>query len=358
VPLDRLQLSDFLRTTRFRDRYVAAVQKMKTDGIYQIFVDWHADGPVASIAHDTVSFLHWHRAYIRLFEIELHKADRSLQTAADPTFNPDDVISLPWWNYPVLSGTRPSRASGRIWHDNFMGSNGSGASQLVGTGPFAGAARWPIRERNPPELVSPLVGHNPAPAPELTRDLASGGRALPSLRQIARTLGRPEFDNNDYYSGAPQPPDQDSFRGVLEGFVAVPGTPAAAQSGMHNGVHLWVAGHMGDVPMAPNDPVFWLHHANIDRLWAIWQTRHPDLADQYPPDPDIAAALPDNPNALRADQPMLPWDAVGKVWTDDGGSTLFTTDIIRPQDVHNWTSMGAGLGSYRIRGVASRRLRF
>jgi hypothetical protein len=28
---------------------------------------------------------------------------------------------------------------------------------------------------------------------------------------------------------------------------------------------------MGDVPVAGNDPIFYLHHANIDRLWACWQ---------------------------------------------------------------------------------------
>ena len=26
---------------------------------------------------------------------------------------------------------------------------------------------------------------------------------------------------------------------------------------------------------SPSDSVFWLHHANIDRLWAQWQTAHP-----------------------------------------------------------------------------------
>jgi tyrosinase len=25
---------------------------------------------------------------------------------------------------------------------------------------------------------------------------------------------------------------------------------------------------------APNDPIFWLLHANIDRLWVEWQRRH------------------------------------------------------------------------------------
>jgi hypothetical protein len=31
---------------------------------------------------------------------------------------------------------------------------------------------------------------------------------------------------------------------------------------------------MGDVPVAANDPVFYSHHANIDRLWACWQNAH------------------------------------------------------------------------------------
>ncbi len=27
--------------------------------------------------------------------------------------------------------------------------------------------------------------------------------------------------------------------------------------------------HMGDVPVAGNDPVFYTHHANIDRMFAL-----------------------------------------------------------------------------------------
>lgn len=42
--------------------------------------------------------------------------------------------------------------------------------------------------------------------------------------------------------------------------------------GLHGNVHVLVGNDlgMGDVPWAANDPVFWMHHCNIDRLWASW----------------------------------------------------------------------------------------
>ncbi|HWG43968.1 MAG TPA: tyrosinase family protein [Gemmataceae bacterium] len=38
----------------------------------------------------------------------------------------------------------------------------------------------------------------------------------------------------------------------------------------HGNVHNEVGGLMGAVPTAARDPIFWLHHANIDRLWNVW----------------------------------------------------------------------------------------
>jgi Common central domain of tyrosinase/Polyphenol oxidase middle domain len=45
---------------------------------------------------------------------------------------------------------------------------------------------------------------------------------------------------------------------------------------IHGYVHCTVGptcpvAHMGDVPVAANDPVFYTHHANIDRMWSCWQ---------------------------------------------------------------------------------------
>lgn len=45
--------------------------------------------------------------------------------------------------------------------------------------------------------------------------------------------------------------------------------------GAHDRVHVWVGGTMGDVPTAPADPLFWLHHAEVDRLWNEWQQANP-----------------------------------------------------------------------------------
>lgn len=41
-------------------------------------------------------------------------------------------------------------------------------------------------------------------------------------------------------------------------------------NGIHGGVHIWVGGTMSDASVSPADPVFWLHHANLDRLWWVW----------------------------------------------------------------------------------------
>jgi tyrosinase len=62
---------------------------------------------------------------------------------------------------------------------------------------------------------------------------------------------------------------------------------------VHNGVHVWVGGSMSSIPTAPADPIFWMHHANIDRLWWEWQ--------------QSAAGAGKNPGLTGADAVMDPW---------------------------------------------------
>jgi hypothetical protein len=42
----------------------------------------------------------------------------------------------------------------------------------------------------------------------------------------------------------------------------------------HNAIHGYVGGEMGDPNLAAYDPIFFPHHCNIDRIWAIWQVRN------------------------------------------------------------------------------------
>ena len=43
-------------------------------------------------------------------------------------------------------------------------------------------------------------------------------------------------------------------------------------SGIHGKIHglVGTAKNMGKIPYAARDPLFWVHHVNIDRLWALW----------------------------------------------------------------------------------------
>lgn len=47
---------------------------------------------------------------------------------------------------------------------------------------------------------------------------------------------------------------------------------------IHNSIHNSIGGfgHMQFPEVAGFDPAFWLHHANVDRLFAMWQVLYPD----------------------------------------------------------------------------------
>lgn len=61
----------------------------------------------------------------------------------------------------------------------------------------------------------------------------------------------------------------------------------------HNDVHGWVGGIMNTM-FSPADPVFWLHHANIDRIWNQWQKKSSNTGKE--------------PELSGADRTMDPWN--------------------------------------------------
>ena len=54
--------------------------------------------------------------------------------------------------------------------------------------------------------------------------------------------------------------------GTVQGFCR------AIDSGIHGRIHVLVgtSKNMGAVPYAARDPLFWVHHSSIDRMWASW----------------------------------------------------------------------------------------
>jgi tyrosinase len=81
----------------------------------------------------------------------------------------------------------------------------------------------------------------------------------------------------DTYDVLTKPKEYTTFATTAKTAVKGSGTDgdkAISLEDIHNSIHDFVGGkgHMGSVPVAAFDPLFWLHHCNIDRWAAIWQT--------------------------------------------------------------------------------------
>jgi tyrosinase len=105
------------------------------------------------------------------------------------------------------------------------------------------------------------------------------GRIPPPFRKSGSSLFQANR-NSGVNTGGPidgSPPNGDLSLSALSEPTYVPsggrqGFCMNLDANLHGNVHVDVGGskNMGSVPYAANDPVFWLHHCNIDRLWASW----------------------------------------------------------------------------------------
>ncbi|KAH6650426.1 common central domain of tyrosinase-domain-containing protein [Chaetomium tenue] len=87
---------------------------------------------------------------------------------------------------------------------------------------------------------------------------------------------------------------------------------------VHNEIHDRIGGngHMSSLEVSAFDPFFWLHHFNIDRLWAIWQDLNPDSFMTLHPAPYATFNAADG-ESQTSDTPLAPfWDKTGtRFWT-------------------------------------------
>lgn len=67
------------------------------------------------------------------------------------------------------------------------------------------------------------------------------------------------------------PSDIATFQDVINGL------PNTEEQGVHGGGHWSLGGDPGrDLYVSPGDPVFWTHHAAVDRVWWMWQMLDPE----------------------------------------------------------------------------------
>jgi tyrosinase len=166
------------------------------------------------IAHGRPVFLPWHRAYLYFFELTL--SDRQ------------PGVTLPWWDWT----TDPAIPAG------------------YGVETVNGEANPLYSAKVDPIALEQGARSGDTKAPNTLREPgAAGSPPLPTADDVEAVLALGSFED---------------FTHQLEQ--------------LHNNVHVWVGGangHMGDIPFAAFDPIFWAHHAMIDRVWRMWQLRHP-----------------------------------------------------------------------------------
>ena len=223
-------------------------------------------------------------------------------------------MTIPYWDWSVDQAT-----NALPWTNDFLGGDGAfdpaspDQPGIVTTGGFAHDPNapwsWTVKVKDdvePDELIRG-IGRD-----ETAADLSS----ITGSRGQSFALSRDHYDgvfhlnNSQNYMG---------FRFFLE-------------SNLHNLVHRWVGGNMS-TRSSPNDPVFWLHHCNIDRLWAVWQQLHPN-AKPFMPDDSGAAARGHNLNdeLIYGLTGSVPWAGIDKPAmvvshrSPDGGGVWYDSD--------------------------------
>lgn len=187
-------------------------------------------------------FLTWHRAYVYSFE-------KALNTALQWKRNDQQIeLTLPFWDW-TRTDPASDAANGipRLFDDRTY-SDATGAQ----TPNPLHSARSMYRVVN-----QQLTG-----AAQFTeRHPARFRQAIPQLADdVERYLSNPDFPtfSNDFDFGA---------HGTIH--VTVGGaSPASPLPGN--------AGDMSSIVSAAYDPIFWFHHAMVDKVWFDWQTRNGD----------------------------------------------------------------------------------
>lgn len=235
-----------------RDRFLETLALLNDQGLgkFQDYRDMHVSISDRE-AHREIGFLPWHRSYLLDLERELQ--------------NIDPTVCLPYWRF--------DQPAPNLFTSDFIGvSNVSGNVVFSASNPLQGWA------------TDGIVGVIRSPRFNVTSQAASGSPGFPVIDELA-TLG---------------------LGSQFSLFAGMEGTP-------HGAAHVSFTGSISSVPTAAKDPLFFLLHCNVDRLWAKWQW----INDRF--DTTAVATYPSlgtsgSPGAVRVGHNLLdtmwPWNGV------------------------------------------------
>lgn len=245
-----------------RDRFLEALATLNDagNGPFREFRAMHVSESDPE-AHGAAGFLPWHRAYILDLE-------RSLQDI-DPT------VTMPYWRFDEPA---PS-----MFADDFLGlpdpDPANGDEVLFPPGhPLE---FWRTDTLDPIERRPLWIDINDPPP-----------------QQIADSLGRPV----DWVISQNATLD---LGGVSHEFAAF----RTMERSPHGPAHVSFAGPISSIDTAAKDPLFFMLHTNVDRLWAFWQWFHrrtnPISENAYSV---VGSSRPPDNLGHKLDDTMWPWN--------------------------------------------------
>ncbi|KAH6667782.1 hypothetical protein B0J14DRAFT_601438 [Halenospora varia] len=225
---------------------------------YDDFVATHINQTLS--IHYTGNFLSWHRYYVWIYEKALR--EECGYTGYQPYWEWSKYVQAPQKS-PIFDGSSTSLSGNGVFipnrNDTILAS--PGVPSLVLKPGLGGGCIYSGPFKNYTVNLGPVtsgitgvnngLGYNPRC---LARDInpSTAGRFL-TASDVLYIL----FQQNIY-----------DFQMNLQG---IPGVGIGA----HGGGHYTVGLEMSDLFSSPNDPAFFLHHAQVDRMWTIWQGLDP-----------------------------------------------------------------------------------
>ncbi|MBV2154875.1 tyrosinase family protein [Kitasatospora sp. SUK 42] len=223
-------------------------------------------------------FLPWHRAYLWYFEKIVRATIKEIAApglgGGEP--NPADTWALPYWNYardvpPPGPGPAPTDYTTRALPAAFR-------SPTMPSKPFGTDQAAPNPLYLPDDVNDPDCRQfqDINDCSEYWRNPPHRAQGTNSAKEVTGypevnpflAMSRTDFFAPEHTSTVPQPSFGSEDTGTAMPHIMVPGF-GDLEMVPHNMIHGGVGGWMG-LMVSARDPIFFLHHSNIDRLWWIW----------------------------------------------------------------------------------------